>query len=409
MRRVVGVVVALAVVAALVVVMNPLGRGGGVAPVEGREVTLPQLASSVNMFTVDVLREINREGGERDFVVSPMNLYVALLLLYEGTGSETAKQIAGALHIPLGSSACDAYVELLSKLPVGGSGDAKLFIANGVWLRKDFPFREEYVSKVRECFNATVRQFSSVKGLSDEINSWVSERTKGMIKRLVDELTQDTEAVLVSAMYFKGLWVKEFRYAGKLTFHTPSGDVKADFMKVTQELRVVKGREYVALLIPYRNTSVAMLVIMPENLRNFIENLTYGQLSSIIQAVGNAEPKEVEVIMPKFYVKSRYDMIKTLQALGIKEVFSDHADFSRMAHVGRGELKVSQVVHVAAINVTEKGTEASAATAVTVVLTSVTPGNTPEIIRIDKPFLYFLIDTSTGTILFAGEITNPSA
>ena len=404
LKQVVGIVVALAIVAALMAVMNPLGRGG-VGPVEGKEVALPQLTSSVNEFTVDILKLVNR--GEGNFVISPMNLYVALLLLYEGTGSGTAKQVAEALHLPPGSSACKAYEELVSKLPVGSEGDAKLFIANGVWLRKDFPFREGYVSRVEECFNATVKQFSSVKGLSDEINSWVAGKTNGMIRKLVGELTRETEAVLVSALYFKGLWVKEFEYMGKLTFHAPSGDVEADFMKVTQELRVVKNGDYVAVEIPYRNTSIAMLIIMPENLKDFVENLTYPQLNSIIQAVMKAELKEVEVIMPKFYVKSEYDMIDTLKTLGIKDVFGSNADFSKMAHVGKGMLRVSQVIHAAAINVTEKGTEASAATAVTIVLTAV-PSNMQEIIRIDRPFLYFLIDTSTGTILFAGETYNPT-
>ncbi len=404
LKQVIGVVIALAVIAALVAIVNPLRRGG-VEPVESKEVTLPQLTNSVNEFTVDILRLMNR--GEGNFVISPMNLYVALLLLYEGTGSETAKQVAEALHLPPGSTACRAYGELVNKLPVGSEGDAKLLIANGVWLRKDFPFREGYVSRVEECFNATVKQFSSVNGLSDEINSWVARRTNGMIRKLVGELTRDTEAVLVSALYFKGVWVKEFEYMGKLTFHAPSGDVEADFMKVTQELRVVKNGDYVAVEIPYRNTSIAMLIIMPENLKDFVENLTYPQLNSIIQAVMRAEPKEVEVIMPKFYVESKYSMVSTLKTLGIKDVFGSNADFSKMAHVGEGVLRVSQVIHAAAINVTEKGTEASAATAVTIVLTAV-PSNPQETVRIDRPFLYLLIDTSTGTILFAGETYNPT-
>jgi len=407
LKQAAGVIIALVVAAALIATVNPLGKGG-VAPAESKEVTLPQLTTSVNEFTVDILKALNHEEGERNFVASPMNLYVALLLLYEGTGSETAKQIAEALHLPPASSACEAYEELVSKLPVGSEGDAKLFIANGVWLKKDFPFREEYVSRVKECFNATVKHFSSANNLSNEINSWVAKETHGMIKKLVSELARNTEAVLASAIYFKGSWVKEFEYAGKLTFHAPSGDVKADFMKVTQELKVIKSKDYVAVEVPYRNTSIAMLIIMPKNLKDFINNLTYTQLNNIIQAVMKAKPKETELITPKFHVKSKYDMVGTLKALGIKNVFSNNADFSRMAQVGKGVLKVRQVIHAAAINVTEKGTEASAATVITIVLTAVPPSNTPQIIRIDKPFLYFLIDTATGTILFTGETYNPT-
>ncbi|MCD6324240.1 MAG: serpin family protein [Desulfurococcales archaeon] len=407
-KQVLGVIAAVAIILALIVFVNPPG-GGGVTPVKSGEVTLPQLTASINKFTVDVLRKVGAEEGGSNFVMSPMNLYVALLMLYEGTDSETAQELANALHIPPGSSVCNAYVELIGKLPVGSEGSAKLFIANGVWLREDFPFRKSYVSEVQKCFNATVKQFGSVEGLSDEINSWVSKKTEGMIKKLVGQLSKDTEAVLASAMYFKALWTDEFRYAGNMTFHTSSGDVKTHFMRVTSEFKVIKNSSYVAVELPYRNTSIAMVIVMPNDIRSFTDNLTYEGLTNLLKNLRDAKPEKVEILMPAFYVKSRYDnMVKTLKELGVKSVFSDNADFSKMAEVRRGTLTVSQVIHVAAINVTEKGTEASAATAITVVLTSVPPGSMPPLIKIDRPFMYFLVDTATGTVLFAGEVTNPA-
>ncbi len=406
LKQALGLAAIAAVMSAILITFNPLG--GGTASVKGGEVTLPQLTKSINMFTVDALKKVG-EGSEGNFVISPLNLYVALLLLYEGADSVTAQELAHALHIPPGVSVCKAYSELIGKLPVGGEGSAKLLIANGVWLKKDFPFKKGYVSEVRRCFNASVREFKDVGGLSNEINSWVTRETQGMIKELVRKLSKDTEAVLASAMFFRASWVKEFSYAGNLTFHTPVGGVKAHFMRLIADLRVVKNDTYVAVELPYRDTTVSLIVVMPKDMERFQEGLNYRDLSDLLKALSNATPKKVEILMPAFQISSKFsNMAEILKDLGINSVFSLHADLSRMAEVSEGTLRVNKVIHVAAINVTEKGTEASAATAITIVLTSIQPGSTPELVKIDKPFMYFLADTATGTVLFAGEVINPA-
>jgi serpin B len=68
-------------------------------------------------------------------------------------------------------------------------------------------------------------------------------------------------------------------------------------------------------------------------------------------------------------------------------------------------VNISQVAHKTYIKVSEEGTKAAAATAVVMTLTAPAP---PPIIAADHPFLYFIAEKQTGTILFAGTVVNPS-
>ena len=83
----------------------------------------------------------------------------------------------------------------------------------------------------------------------------------------------------------------------------------------------------------------------------------------------------------------------------------DRADFSGMD--GARDLFISDVLHKAFVAVDEKGTEAAAATAVIMELTSA-PADEPISFTIDRPFLYLIRDGQTGTILFLGRVVNPA-
>jgi serine protease inhibitor len=386
----------------------PGPSGGGVIPAGSKEVQLPELKSSVNSFTADLFREVVKDHSKENIALSPFNIYVAMLLLYEGSDSTTRTEIGEVLHLGSNASACNAYRELLHRLPAPGNNVSKLLIANGVWLKAGFPFREEYVTRVSKCYDAYVSHFSDTESAKREVNEWVSRKTEGMIKELFNRIPKDTVALLVSALYFEGLWVKPFTPAGNRTFWTPEGPVKTAFMGVTTQVKAVKGEGYVALELPYRNTSVTMVVIMPEDLRSFTENITSGKLRDVLDGLKNAKPKMIEVMMPKFYVSSRYgEMQKYLESLGVKEAFQPYkADLTRLARVRKGDLYVNKVVHVAAVNVTETGTKAAAATGISVSLTAV-PQPTQKI-SIDHPFIYMLVDRGTDTILFIGQVTDPT-
>jgi len=70
-------------------------------------------------------------------------------------------------------------------------------------------------------------------------------------------------------------------------------------------------------------------------------------------------------------------------------------------------LMIGDVLHKAFVSVDEAGTEAAAATAVVMELTAA-PGE-PEVVALDSPFVFFIRDIATGSVLFVGRVMNPSA
>ncbi|MBD3314485.1 MAG: hypothetical protein GF344_01750 [Chitinivibrionales bacterium] len=110
--------------------------------------------------------------------------------------------------------------------------------------------------------------------------------------------------------------------------------------------------------------------------------------------------------MPRYKIKGETISLKrALTGLGMGIAFSDRADFSGIAEVE--SLFPGDVMHPAFIRVDEKGTEAAAATAV-VFLTGPAPKPPPFSFIADHPFLFYIQDIKTGTMLFVGRIVNPS-
>jgi len=145
-----------------------------------------------------------------------------------------------------------------------------------------------------------------------------------------------------------------------------------------------------------------MVVILPSEgqFRSFESSLDAQNIDTII---GNLQAKQVDLSLPKFEFESSLNLKQTLIKLGMSEAFSDRADFSGIT--GNKELSITDVVHKAFVSVDEEGTEAAAATAVIVGLTSAPA--MPISVRIDRPFIFLIRDIETGAVLFVGRVMNP--
>jgi serine protease inhibitor len=410
-RRVAALVLGVALVLLIALLAVSQFRSGEVAPpvVVAGSLSLEDLVARVNGFTLNLYGLLLDSGG--NVVVSPFNVYIALTMLYEGSSSTTREELGKAMGLD-GGDACRAYQQLLSMLPVGSGGNTTLYVANGAWLREGFPFKEDYVSRVRECFESEVRYFKpgELDALVGDVNGWVSERTNGLIRELLSRSDVDDRvvAVLISVVYFKSLWLREFEPYGEIDFWTGRDRVKVKAMEVEgRHLKVVRGKDYVAVEIPYRDTSISMVVVMPEDFTN-IKARYRELLQEALSRIDEARPGAyVHLAMPRFNITFKSELKGYLEMLGIREAFKPGvADLTRMAHVQKGDLYVDKVVHQTVIKVNEKGTEAAAATAVIAKVLS-QPLYQEEVI-INKPFIFIVRDRESKIILFIGHVINPS-
>lgn len=159
------------------------------------------------------------------------------------------------------------------------------------------------------------------------------------------------------------------------------------------------------LEMSYEGSNLSMVVLLPRKIDGLSELEIRLNPQSLKEWTSNLSIKQIEVFIPKFTTTRSFNLKQILVSLGMVEAFSDSADFSGMEP--KKELKISDVVHKAYIDVDEAGTEAAAATAVVMgVQSALPPKDLPQFIA-DHPFLYLIRDKETGTILFMGRLSEP--
>jgi serpin B len=238
------------------------------------------------------------------------------------------------------------------------------------------------------------------------INGWVSDQTERRIPELLvpGVLTSDTRLTLVNAVYLKAAWQTPFPENATLpgSFTLAGGTtVEVPMMAATLSVPYAAGEGWQAVELPYIGGALAMTIILPDDLDAFEAAVTVDQLDAII---GDLSEHGVTLSMPKFGIETKAMLADLLARLGMPTAFGGGADFSGIT--AEEALVISDVVHQANIDVDEKGTEAAAATAV-VMRGSSSPDQVT--LRVDRPFLFALRDVQTGTMLFLGRVSDPSA
>jgi serpin B len=364
----------------------------------------PSLVDANTDFAIRLYHEILKEDKNNIFY-SPASVAFALSMTYNGAAGETRDAIAQALGIQ-GLTLDDlnrANADLRSIL-LNPEATVKTNIANSLWVHVNAQLLDDFVERNNKFFGAEVSTIDlQDKGAPGTINKWVEKETQGKIKDLIDSLDPDAQLVLINAIYFKGDWSKPFEENGTVDdkFHLADRTTKTVPMMYKQDtLQAYAGDGFKAVRLPYGQERYAMYLFLPDgNLKEFYEKLTVKDWQ---QWMENFEEKQAEIYLPRFKAEYKSELKDALTNLGMGQAFSDFADFSGMTP--GGGWCINRVIHQAAIEVNERGTEAAAATAVEMKLTSLPQYFT---VRVDRPFFFAIRDDVTGTLLFMGEINNP--
>jgi len=370
-------------------------------------------------FAFDLYHALCREGDGNLFY-SPYSISVALAMTFAGARTETESEMAATLHYRLPQERLHpAFNTLDTALTSQGSGQGEgafqLNIANAIWGQEGFEFLPAFLDTLAENYGAGLRtvDFAQVEAARRIINGWVSDQTQGKIEELIPEGYLDplVRLVLTNAIYFNGKWVlpfeKEGTRDGPFTLLDGS-EVTVPMMSQTAGFDYAEGDGYQAIELPYRDSNMAMLFVLPEAGRFEEVEATFlaGSVGAIVE---DLSAHQVHLTLPKFSFESEFDLSATLALMGMPSAFRQPgpggADFSGMT--GRRDLYISAVLHKAYVAVDEEGTEAAAATAVIMKLTAALPEATVQM-TLDHPFLFLIRDRDSGTLLFVGRVLDPS-
>jgi serpin B len=379
-------------------------------------------AAAIEALTADLYRELGAKSG--NLFYSPYSVEIALAMARAGAAGKTRDEMDRVLHVSTAfdlDTAINALDQELAKrsgkYPYGDGKttvELELSPADQLFGQRGFTFEQAFLDRLAASYGAGMRvvdymSASAREQARGEINKWVSERTHDRIPELIKQgvLSELTRLVITNALYFKGKWMIPFAKPATAAapFHRLDGSTsQAQLMSLSgRGLGYAQGAGYTAMLLPYVG-GVSMLVVAPDA-GSFAAVETRVRDTSLLKEIAGATKHDagIRLRMPKFTFRSQSLLKPALSALGMPTAFTDQADFSGISKANR--MIIQDVVHEAFVAVDEEGTEAAAATAVLVGVTSA-PSKTVEL-TIDRPFFFAIRDDATGTILFFGRVVDP--
>lgn len=363
-----------------------------------------------NAFALDLYAKLQTKPGNVFFC--PYSIRTALTMTAAGASGNTAQQMAKVLHLKLEPrlhAAVQAWLNELSA-EAGSPQGYQLRMANALWGQTGYAFKPEFQELLKKYYGAGVQEANFTKATEEarkQINTWVADQTQGKIAELFKPgiLMPGTVLVLANATYFKGKWALPFDAANtaEAPFTLSGGEkVNAPMMHQSASVGYVEDDAVQVLELPYQGGQLSMLFLLPKKLdqlpaleAKFTVEYLQGYLMKL-------QVQKVQVSLPKFTIQAEFSLPGVLKELGMTDAFAlPPADFSGMT--GKPEVSISEVLHHAFVEVTEEGTEAAAATAVTM-----TRGlSRPLSFQADHPFLFVIRDKRSNGLLFLGRVMDP--
>jgi len=375
-----------------------------------QEPDLKKLTKGNGIFCFDLYKKIKIKQG--NLFISPYSISTALSMTYAGARGATAEEISKVMHFDLaGAEINKDFRDLTDSLSDTG---CQLNIANALWLQKGEALLPDYVSLVDKFYEGRLN-IVDFRGATEEvrstINSWVEEKTQDKIKELLrsGDIDAATMLVLTNAIYFKGFWLSKFDNAltKEEPFDTALGaKVNTPMMHIEKDFNYAEDGDMQVLALPYRGSRLEMLVFLPKDkskIARIEAELDYLTFEAWLSKLND---EKVSVALPKFKFNSRYMLADTLKEMGMTSVFSGGADFSGIT--GKNNIFIDKIIHQAFVEVNEEGTEAAAATAVTMTRGAMITPKEPKVFIADHPFIFIIYDKGTSSILFIGKVDDPS-
>ena len=361
-----------------------------------------------NDFAIEFTDRINA-AEKKDYIVSPLSMQFLLGMILNGAQGATADEICDVLGYGAGeiedvNQFCKSLLEQLPKL----DKKTTINLANAIFVDDGWPLKDSYVSSVGKTYSARIANLDFSKGEASAkvINRWCSDQTNGMIKKVIEQTDPDMLCYLLNALYFKSQWTEKFNKSNTAdeTFTDEAGNKSiVKMMKQNKSFSYQHNDVFKIVRMRYGNGAFSMVALLPQ------EGCKIDDALAELKDIGWEETMRsmvncsVDLWLPRFETKYHIDLNDILSDMGMPTSFTDSADFKAMSDYA---LKLSFVQQDAVIKVDEEGTEAAAISMAGMMKETAAEPGERVVFHADHPFLYFITESSTGAILFAGRYSN---
>ncbi|HNT28254.1 MAG TPA: serpin family protein [bacterium] len=368
----------------------------------------PALTAANTDFAFRLFRSIDAQEPGKNLFIAPFSISVALAMTYNAARNDTQDQMSHTLgYDPFSvSEVNDHFRALLDSISFVDVA-AVLKTANSFWLSSGWSPRisADFIQLLKDDYDSAVGFYDDINEGCSLVNDWIAEQTEDKITDMLDPAGLDPTIVffLVNALYFKSSWTTPFEEHDTVTdtFTRRDGTtVEVPFMRMENQFSVCGNEGYSLLRLPYGREKIALYIVKPSSSLSIDEQLS-GLTSAIVdQCIADPLDSGLVLELPRFKLDYFVELGPLLVDMGMPLLFSKSADLSGMQN-GGNDLYIDFVKHRAFITVDEKGSEAGGATVVAGL-----PKSSP-LWRMSVPFLFFIRDDRSGTILFLGKVENP--
>jgi len=361
-----------------------------------------KFANANTQFYLNLLKNLNNKN--ENVLISPLSIVNALGMTANGAKDKTLTEmeqvIAGGMNI----DEFNRYIKNYSGL----NRSKAIHLANSIWIRNDRSIiaKDAFLNKCKGVYKAQVFKSDFDSFGVQQINDWVNKNTRGKISRMVDNFKKSDKMLLVNATYFADTWIETFdpKYDIRVKKFTNADGKKVKVnMMFNREDLYLSGENCTGFLKKYEH-GYSFAALLPDEgmtTEEFLQDITSEELQEVLN---NPEAVAVDIALPKFKVDYSADLPSVLRKMGMETPFSaDLADFGKMAKSDRN-LYIGNVVHKTTIDLNENGTVAAAITGVVMGAAGL-PSEIKEV-KLNRPFVYFIIDDTTKLPIFCGTINN---
>ncbi len=360
-------------------------------------------AAAVADFGVKLLKAANVSG--KNILLSPVSVLASLSMTANGAKNNTLLQMEKTFGVGI-DELNDFFKTYLSSLPQDGKN--KLRIANSIWVNKRsvIDLSKDFLQKNADYYNADAYSTVFDDNALEDINNWVKIHTGNMIKDVTDSIKPEEDTVfLLNVLSFDAEWKKPYKEGsdeGEGDFTNENGIKTKVMMLFSEESLFIETELSKGFVKPYANGKYAFAALLPNkgvSMEAFIDSLDGNKL---VNALSGRSEITVSAEMPKFKTSYSADLSHALEKVGLKDAFSGaEADFSGIGS-SQNPLFIGGVIHKTFISVAERGTKAAAVSGMKVCV----GGIGQEIVLLNRPFVYMLIDLENNIPFFIGKLAD---
>ncbi|KFQ36460.1 Alpha-1-antichymotrypsin, partial [Mesitornis unicolor] len=349
--------------------------------------------------------------ADKNVFFSPMSISTAFAMLALGAKSTTLSELFEGLGFNslTETRTHDIHESFHKVLAVLNCAHVNitLNIGNALFTALGYEPQETFLQNTRQYYDAEFfsSDFHKPEEAKRQINKYVEEKTKGKIPELIGHLDPSTVLVLVNYIYFKAAWEKPFdplRTYEDDFFVNTNTSVRVNMMQRDSNYGSFYDQDLSCEVVelPYQGTARALLILPDDGQMKQVEDALSKE--TLCKWDNSLVTRRLNLQLPKISISGSYDVENLFKEMGITEVFSGNADLSGIS--GSRNLRVSQAIHKALLEVNEAGTEAAGTTAI-ILTRLLRPSIT---IKFNRPFLTLIFDKETSTMLFMGKVVDPT-